>query len=109
MQTLDLGLAVEGYEAVHVHRGVSDELQRGVEEGQQHGGQLPAHLCRVEVAMGALVGVVAAGEFGHGSGGSDGGVVSVEGGVNDQMPVVHQTGVVNGLKGVVVHTFGGEV
>ena len=109
VQTLDLGLAVEGYEAVHVSGGFADELQRRVEEGQEHGGQLLAHFLRVEVPVGPLVCVVAAGELGHGAGGSDGGVVGVEGGVNDQPPVVHQAGIVDGFEGVVVDAFGGKV
>ena len=106
---MNLSLLVHGGEAVQVGRRVGGRLQGGVEQGQQRRRQLLAHLPGAEVGVGPLVGVVAPGKLGEGPGGADAGVVGVEGGVDDQVAVVHQTGIVDGLEGAVIHPFGGQV
>lgn len=88
-QTLDLGLCVDGDEAVQVGWRVDGRLQRGVEKGQQSSSQLLAHLPRVEAGVGPLVCVIAPGKLGEGPGCADGGVVRMECGVYDQSAVVH--------------------
>lgn len=108
-QTLNLGLLVHGDEAVVVSRWVSGRIQGGVKEGQQHRGQLLAHLLGIEAGVGPRVGVVTPGELGEGPGSPDGGVVGVEGGVYNQPAVVHQTGIVDALEGIIVHPSGGQV
>lgn len=46
-----------------------------------------------------------AGVFGQGACGVYGGVVGVEGEIYDQTPIEHQTGIIDGLEGVVVDGF----
>lgn len=46
-----------------------------------------------------------AGVFGQGACGIYGGVVGVEGEIYDQTPIEHQTGIIDGLEGVVVNGF----
>ncbi len=49
--------------------------------------------------------MVTAGVFGQGACGVYGGVVGVEAGIYDQTPIEHQTGIIDGLEGIVVDGF----
>ena len=75
-----LGLRVHGYKAVRVWRqGVEDSgLRGGVKQGQQHGGELAAHLRAVEAGVCLAFGTVAPGELGEWARGVHTAVIGVE-------------------------------
>ncbi|TNN26450.1 hypothetical protein EYF80_063413 [Liparis tanakae] len=90
-------------------RSLRRALQRGVEERQQPGRQVPAHLPGVEVGVRPAAGVVAARELGERPGAGHGRVGGVEGGADHEPAVEHQEGVADAPEGVAVDPFVGDV